>query len=207
MSPVRIATTVALVAAATGADALTPKPRPPGPPARAEGTICGDPGLVGAPLAPVTGPGGCGIAHPVRVTRAAGVALDPPPVIACPTAVALKVWLQSEAKPAFAPAGPPLEGLDIAAGYVCRNVNSDADGALSEHARGRAVDIMRFRLGDGSVVRVETAWRARARGPILRRIHAAACGIFGTTLGPDSDRHHSDHFHFDVADRRRPYCP
>lgn len=184
-----------------------PEPRPAGYAVSAPGPVCGDPGLFGTRVAAIDGPGGCGIARPVRLERAAGVALEPPPVIACPTALALKAWLEESAKPAFTGAGPPLAGLDIAAGYVCRSVNGQSDAKLSEHARGRALDVMRFRLADGTVAPVETAWRGRPRGGLLRRIHAAACGIFGTTLGPDSDRHHDDHFHFDIADRRRPYCP
>lgn len=37
----------------------------------------------------------------------------------------------------------------------------------------------------------------------LRRVHAGACGIFGTVLGPDANAAHRDHFHFDMKDRRR----
>lgn len=110
-------------------------------------------------------------------------------------------------KPAFDRAGRPLAGIDVAAGYVCRRVNRDPDAKLSAHASGRAVDIMGFWLADGTVASVETGWRGRPRGGLLRRIHAAACGAFATALGPDTDRHHRDHFHYDVADRRRPYCP
>jgi hypothetical protein len=30
-------------------------------------------------------------------------------------------------------------------------------------------------------------------------MHKSACGPFGTVLGPDADKYHKDHFHFDVA--------
>ncbi len=36
----------------------------------------------------------------------------------------------------------------------------------------------------------------------LRAAHKAACGIFGTTLGPEANEAHRDHFHFDVKKRR-----
>jgi len=41
----------------------------------------------------------------------------------------------------------------------------------------------------------------------LKAMHRAACGIFGTTLGPGSDRYHENHFHYDTARHRSgPYC-
>lgn len=41
----------------------------------------------------------------------------------------------------------------------------------------------------------------------LKRIHADACKYFGTVLGPEANEAHRDHFHFDMAPRRRSnYC-
>jgi hypothetical protein len=41
----------------------------------------------------------------------------------------------------------------------------------------------------------------------LKDLHASACKMFGTVLGPDANRAHEDHFHFDLAPRRRSaYC-
>ena len=41
----------------------------------------------------------------------------------------------------------------------------------------------------------------------LRPAHKAACGVFGTTLGPGSDGYHEDHMHFDTAAHRNgSYC-
>lgn len=37
----------------------------------------------------------------------------------------------------------------------------------------------------------------------LKSIHESACGIFGTVLGPEANEAHRDHFHFDLAHRRR----
>jgi hypothetical protein len=37
----------------------------------------------------------------------------------------------------------------------------------------------------------------------LRRLHKGACGTFGTVLGPEANEAHRDHFHFDLAARRR----
>ena len=50
-------------------------------------------------------------------------------------------------------------------------------------------------------------WSTYRRGRLLRRLHGGACGPFGTVLGPESDRFHQDHFHFDTASYRSgPYC-
>jgi hypothetical protein len=41
----------------------------------------------------------------------------------------------------------------------------------------------------------------------MRRMHRGACGPFGTVLGPEADRYHQDHFHFDTARYRSgSYC-
>ena len=37
----------------------------------------------------------------------------------------------------------------------------------------------------------------------LRRIHAGACGMFGTVLGPDANEAHRDHIHIDLKGRKR----
>lgn len=40
-------------------------------------------------------------------------------------------------------------------------------------------------------------------GAFLRRLHRGACGIFSTVLGPEANEAHRNHFHFDLAPRRR----
>jgi hypothetical protein len=177
------------------------------PPAGKQEAICGTDAIIGERLPAIDDEGACGIRRPVLISGVAGVALEPRPTLACPAARALRDWLEDVAKPAFEADGAPLVGLDIAAAYVCRNVNEAEDGELSEHARGRAVDIMRFRRSDGSYVSVLDGWPSPEHGDLLREVHEGACGIFSTTIGPDSDAFHEDHFHYDMAERRRPYCP
>ena len=36
----------------------------------------------------------------------------------------------------------------------------------------------------------------------LKGAHAAACQIFGTTLGPEANNAHRNHFHVDMAPRK-----
>ena len=40
-------------------------------------------------------------------------------------------------------------------------------------------------------------------GAFLRRLHRGACGIFSTVLGPEANDAHRNHFHLDLAPRRR----
>jgi hypothetical protein len=40
------------------------------------------------------------------------------------------------------------------------------------------------------------------RARFLREVHAAACRIFGTTLGPEANEAHRNHFHVDMAERK-----
>jgi hypothetical protein len=40
------------------------------------------------------------------------------------------------------------------------------------------------------------------RSQFLRAAHAAACRIFGTTLGPEANQAHRNHFHVDMAERK-----
>lgn len=41
----------------------------------------------------------------------------------------------------------------------------------------------------------------------LKQVHADACKYFGTVLGPEANEAHRDHFHFDMAPRKRSnYC-
>jgi hypothetical protein len=202
MSCFGFSATAGVVGAVLGVPVLAEAPPPPRP--RPPSEVCGDPALVGTPLPAIAGEGGCGIAAPVSLAEAAGVALEPPATLACGMARALGGWLESDGKAAFA-AG--LEAILVVDSYSCRNRNRAEDAELSEHARGNAIDIAGFRLGDGTTVAVLDGWDSPEWGPTLRRLHQAGCGPFGTALGPEANPLHADHLHFDVEKRRSgPYC-
>jgi len=171
------------------------------------GSVCGDRAIRGQAIAPVRGRGACGIRNPVRVMAVDGVALTTPATIDCTTAKALKRWVHSGAKPAVGRMGGGIKSLRIVASYACRTRNSQSGAKISEHAYGHAVDIAAINLKNGTSLTVLNGWRDRRQGPVLRRMHRAACGPFGTVLGPDANRYHRDHFHFDTARYRNgPYC-
>ncbi|WP_294611006.1 extensin family protein [uncultured Roseovarius sp.] len=172
------------------------------------GGLCGRPGLAGQVIGPVSHPvAGCGSDHAIRLESIGAIRLSQPATMDCPTARALEVWVKRSAKPEVGRMGGGLSGLRVAAHYACRTRNSRPGARISEHGRGKAIDIAALQLRDGSEISVLGDWGQGPRGRVLRQTHKAACGPFGTVLGPNSDRHHRDHFHFDTASHRGgPYC-
>lgn len=167
----------------------------------AKGSICGDPAIKGVNLARIKSKvKGCGLDDPVSVTSIDGIRLSQAATIDCPTANALKTWVQQSMRPAFG--NREVVELRIAAHYICRSRNNIKGNKVSEHGRGKAIDIAGFVFSDGK------SWTvAKDYNKQIRKAHKGACGIFGTTLGPGSDGYHEDHLHFDTASYRGgPYC-
>ena len=163
-------------------------------------------GMVVEKIGNVPGPGGCGVRDAYRVTSVAGVRLSQPATLGGRTLDTLDRWLRTQAIPAIGNRGGGLVAISVPAHYACRTRNSRPGARLSEHAKGNAIDIAAFILADGSSLSVLADWNG-PNSRLMRQLHASACGPFGTVLGPDSDRHHRDHFHFDVADHRGgAYC-
>ncbi len=154
----------------------------------------------------VNGPGGCGVRDAWVVREVSGVRLSQPAMLSTATVRALDTWVRRVAIPAVGRRGGGLSELRVAAHYACRNINSRRGGKLSEHAKGNAIDISALVMRDGSRVTVLNGWNSGRDRALLQRLHRVACGTFGTVLGPNADRFHRDHFHFDVASRRRAYC-
>ncbi len=170
---------------------------------RKRGAVCHDWTILGEKLKPLKGKyRGCGIANPVRVYRISDIALSQLALMDCETAITLKTWIETTAKPAFADLGGGLKGLRLVGHYSCKTKNNQPRARLSEHARGRAIDISTFVLKDGTLITVGEGWNAESSGNLMRELHSGACGLFGTVLGPDADRYHKGHFHFDTARRR-----
>jgi len=172
------------------------------------GSVCGDRAIRGQALARIRGRiSACGIANPVKVTEVDGVMLNTPATIDCPTAKALKQWVHNGAKPAVGRMGGGIKSIRVVAHYACRTRNNQPGGRISEHGKGRAVDIAAINLKNGTSLSVLKDWRSSTKGAALKRMHKAACGPFGTVLGPNANKYHQDHFHFDTAKYGGgPYC-
>ncbi len=169
-------------------------------PVSAKGSVCGVAAIKGEKIAPITSKvQGCGLEDGVRVTSVSGVRLSMAATIDCATAKALNRWVEAAAQPAY---GGQIVELQLAGHYVCRPRNNKKGAKVSEHGRGKAVDISGLRLASGKVVKVLGGF-----DKTMRKAHKGACGIFGTTLGPGSDGYHEDHMHFDTASHRSgAYC-
>lgn len=174
----------------------------------ARGSVCGDPAILGERAGQVPGKvKGCGIDQAVRVRAVSGVSLSTPALIDCTTAKALKLWVDRSLKPTVGRRGGGVREMRVFASYACRTRNSKKGARISEHGKGRAVDIGVFKLRDGSEISVLKDWGRGKRGRILKQVHKDACGPFGTVLGPNADKYHKDHFHFDTARYRSgAYC-
>lgn len=193
--------------AAVRAAGFTPAPLPQTSAGKRR-NICGVAGLTGEAAPPIPARvSGCGLQGGVRVTAVQGVPLSTPAMMDCPTARALNDWVARSVVPVIGNRGGGLAQIRVAAHYSCRTRNNRPGARISEHGRGRAVDISGFALRNGARIEVLTGWKDSRQGPLLRQMHAQACGPFGTVLGPQADRHHRDHFHLDTARYRSgPYC-
>ncbi|SHE86331.1 Uncharacterized conserved protein [Loktanella atrilutea] len=175
----------------------------------ARGQICGDPAIQGEEIADIAGPGGCGVIGAVRVKSVAGIRLTEQPTIDCNTAKALRRWVTDGIVPAVGDTGGGVAALRVVGHYTCRNRvgGSATNNKLSEHGRGRAVDIGGIQLKNGRELTVATDWNRGAAGRQLKAMWSAACGPFGTVLGPGANAAHHDHFHVDTARYRSgSYC-
>ncbi|NJM30061.1 MAG: extensin family protein [Rhizobiales bacterium] len=166
-----------------------------------------------SPVAPIGGPGRCGMAAPIEVRSIAGTDIKPPANLNCRTVAALHHWIATELQPAAKKKlGVRVASIRNASSYACRRRNNSRSGKISEHAFGNAFDMSDFEFAGGKQASVAGDWRGlfqfaglSKRGGFLREIRQAACKHFTTVLGPGSDSSHGDHFHVDLAKRRSGY--
>jgi hypothetical protein len=172
--------------------------------------VCRDPRLAGDQKPDIIDVGAlaCGIDDPVRVTSVGGIQLSPPALLGCHSARRFADWLTGVVRAeALEHLQSNIIEVQVMGSYVCRSRNNIAGGRLSEHARGRAIDIGGFTLADGRQVTLAGDWGKSSPGDFLRRIWRKGCGPFATVLGPDADRHHHDHLHLDTSPRGgEAYC-
>lgn len=125
------------------------------------------------------------------------------PVATCAVHAALAWWLEHRVqRAAEAHLGQRVARIEHLGTASCRRVNGAATGAWSEHATGNAIDISAFVLADGTRISLLRDWPAGdAKAAFLRAARDGACDVFGTTLSPDYNALHADHFHLDQAAR------
>lgn len=168
-----------------------------GPQGQTLGRVCAS-GVVGERIDPIHDGRGCRVSSPVKVYQVRGIDLSRPAVMDCSAARALRNWVRGGVERNFDQPGAKVTKMVVYDDYNCRRVNGGRSGKMSQHARAKAIDIGEFILEDGRRVTLLKHWNSREFGPVLRRLHRAACGPFGTVLGPSYNRAHANHFHFDT---------
>ena len=166
-------------------------------------------------LKPIGGPSGCGIAAPVLVRALGAVSLKPAAKLNCTMAAAAYKWVTDVVQPAArARFHKPVVEIRQLSSYACRRRGGVTKGPvrISEHAFGNALDVAVFTLADGTKISVLKDWGGLSalfdkKAAFLREVHKKACGIFSTVLGPEANRAHRNHFHFDLGrGGRYKYC-
>jgi hypothetical protein len=158
------------------------------------------------PTMPVAVRAACAIEVPVRLksvaTRARAatdIRLSEEPIVSCQFAEQLTGWLGHLVAPLITGRmSADVRAVHTGPGYECRNRNGAANGKLSAHAVGKAIDISAFELSNGKSIPIKPNGDEAARG-IVDSVRTAACGWFTTVLGPGSDAAHTDHLHVDTA--------
>jgi len=150
--------------------------------------------------------GGCSALGAVQLTDI-GTPVANLGAMTCPAARQFARWTREAVQPAAERfLGSRVRRIETFGTYACRGVNGQAGARLSEHAFANAVDVAGFLLADGRRVTVEEGWNGSdsAIRQFLRTIHEGGCRRFNIGLGPDSNRYHYNHLHFDMG--RGPYC-
>ena len=156
--------------------------------------------------------GACGAPAPVRlayINHVPRVEVRPGATMTCPLADALDRWLREVVQPrAKALLHANVIRLGNLSAYMCRNRYNSATERISYHAFAEALDVSEFVTAKGEHISVLEHWPANdERSRFLKDVHDGACKIFGTVLGPEANAAHKNHFHFDMAKRRRSaYC-
>ena len=162
-----------------------------------------------APVKTVRGKMGCGIAHPLKVTKLSKrISMKPAAVMNCQAALASARWAHREVAPAARRRyASNVDAIHHMSAYSCRRIRGS--GRLSEHGKGNALDVGAITLKNGRTIKVaKKGFFSVREKSFLKAIRKGACEHFTTVLGPGYNRDHADHFHFDMKQRRggRRFC-
>lgn len=152
--------------------------------------------------------GVCGTPAPIQlkyINDTPRVELRPAATMSCPLAAAIDRWMTEVVQPrAKALLDATVIRVVNLAAYDCRPRYGNPSERMSYHAYAEAIDIAGFVTAKGERINVLEHWSAGdERAQFLRDIHDGGCGIFGTVLGPEANAAHRNHFHVDIAKRRR----
>lgn len=150
----------------------------------------------------------CGIPYPIELQGlSGGIQMKPAAQVNCQITEAFAKWVKNELAPsARLRYLSGVRSIHQMSSYSCRTMNSQKGAAMSEHAKGNAIDIGKITLNSGKeiLIRRKGFFAFREKG-LLKAVRTDSCKYFTTVLGPGSDRFHKDHFHFDLRMRKSGY--
>ena len=131
--------------------------------------------------------------------RAVGDVMLRPVETRCETSLRIAMWAKHGLQPAAQRIyGSNLAQIDHFSSYNCRQIRSVTGntGRMSTHATADAIDVSGFRLKDGQRISLLKGWNGSPQDQeFLRAARDTSCMWFETTLGPDYNSLHADHFH------------
>ncbi|MBN9057287.1 MAG: extensin family protein [Rhizobiales bacterium] len=150
----------------------------------------------------------CGIEWPVELSGlSGGIQIKPAAQVNCQITEAFARWVKRELVPSTRMRYlSGVSAIHQMSSYSCRTMNSQRGAAMSEHAKGNAIDVGKIVLTSGKAIAIERKgfFAFREKG-LLKSVRGDSCKYFSTVLGPGSDRFHKDHFHFDLRARKSGY--
>lgn len=152
------------------------------------------------PVRDFTTPEGCSVIDGVQV-RTASFGLNRSAMVTCEMAAALSAFDYQILRPlAEKHFGQEVTRVHHVGTYSCRPRRGDNHGRLSEHAHGKAIDLIAFDLEDGTRISVEKDWRGDpVKAQFLAEVAREACRVFNVVLTPNTNRDHRDHLHLDIG--------
>lgn len=150
----------------------------------------------------------CGIPYPIELQGlSGGIQIRPAAQVNCQITEAFAKWVKNELAPSARMRYlSGVRSIHQMSSYSCRTMNSQKGAAMSEHAKGNAIDVGKIVLNNGKeiLIRKKGFFAFREKG-LLKAVRTDSCKYFTTVLGPGSDRFHKDHFHFDLRMRKSGY--
>jgi len=148
--------------------------------------------------------GTCRVRSPLSVTAvtagAQTIRFSAPAILTCQMAGQLATWLTRIDAYAETVFDAPVAELLVGTSYECRARNHEDGEKLSEHGFANALDVIGFRLADGTLLSLPGDWADKGeKARAMRYAHDAACGLFTTVLGPEANALHADHLHVDLG--------
>lgn len=140
----------------------------------------------------------CGIKNRIELSGV-GQARLAPLETTCEISLMMAMWeahsLQDAARSIL---GTELTKIDHLSSYNCREIRTPqgSGGRMSLHATAEAIDISGFHFADGRHLWLRRDWTGGGpEADFLKAARDGACAWFRTTLGPDFNTLHADHFH------------